>query len=152
MKRLLPVLAVAVVLLVGTLPALADDEQPQRPQAEPARSDAARLLEQLDTNRDGAIQREELPERIRARFDQLDTNKDGKLSIEELGRLAARSAPQRPGEFNAPPARGERIPDKLKVGDLAPDFTLPLASGQGEVSLKSYRGSKPVVLIFGSCT
>ncbi len=109
-------------------------------------------MQQLDANRNGTLEREELPERMRARFDLLDANKDGKLSVEELGRLAARGAPQRPGEFNAPPARGERIPDKLKVGDVAPDFTLPLANGEGEIALHSFQGRKPVVLIFGSCT
>src|SRR5262249_43575905 len=34
------------------------------------------------------------------------------------------------GEVNAPPARGERPTDKLKVGDPAPDFTLPDLTGK----------------------
>lgn len=36
---------------------------------------------------------------------------------------------------------------KVKVGDKAPDFTLPAVSG-GKVSLSSYRGKKNVVLSF----
>jgi len=36
---------------------------------------------------------------------------------------------------------------KVKVGDLAPDFTLPAVRG-GEVSLRHYRGKKNVVLSF----
>lgn len=36
---------------------------------------------------------------------------------------------------------------KLKVGDPAPDFTLPAVSG-GKVSLSSYRGKKHVVISF----
>lgn len=41
----------------------------------------------------------------------------------------------------------------LRVGDVAPDFTLPLQHGGGaEVTLSSYRRSRPVVLIFGSYT
>lgn len=36
---------------------------------------------------------------------------------------------------------------KLKVGDPAPDFTLPAVSG-GKVSLNSYRGKKRVVISF----
>ena len=36
--------------------------------------------------------------------------------------------------------------------DQAPDFTLPAATGKTEVKLSSFRGRKPVVLIFGSYT
>jgi hypothetical protein len=57
-----------------------------------------------------------------------------------------------PGEKFTPPAPGERQPEKLKVGDAAPDFTLPDPSGKKEVKLSSFQGKKPVVLIFGSCT
>ena len=35
----------------------------------------------------------------------------------------------------------------LKVGDTAPDFTLPSTSG-GSVTLSSFLGKKPVVLAF----
>ncbi len=38
-----------------------------------------------------------------------------------------------------------------KVGDLAPDFELPAARGEGRACLSSMRG-RPVVLIFGSFT
>ncbi len=37
------------------------------------------------------------------------------------------------------------------VGDPAPNFTLPDASGK-RVSLSDFRGKRPVVLIFGSFT
>jgi hypothetical protein len=57
-----------------------------------------------------------------------------------------------PGEKFTPPAPGERQPEKLKVGDAAPDFTLPDPSAKKEVKLSSFQGKKPVVLIFGSCT
>jgi hypothetical protein len=57
-----------------------------------------------------------------------------------------------PGEKFTPPAPGERQPEKLKVGDAAPDFTLADPSGKKEVKLSSFQGKKPVVLIFGSCT
>jgi peroxiredoxin Q/BCP len=33
------------------------------------------------------------------------------------------------------------------VGDVAPDFTLPTATG-GEVTLSQFRGARPVVLVF----
>ena len=49
--------------------------------------------------------------------------------------------------------RGDlRMPDTLKVGDAAPDFKLRTVDGTGEVQLSSYRGKRPVVLVFGSYT
>jgi hypothetical protein len=57
-----------------------------------------------------------------------------------------------PGEKFTPPARGERPPERLKEGDAAPDFTLPDPSGKKQVTLSSFKGKRPVVLIFGSCT
>jgi hypothetical protein len=41
---------------------------------------------------------------------------------------------------------------KLREFDTAPDFTLPLLDGSGAVTLSSFRGVRPVVLIFGSYT
>ena len=40
----------------------------------------------------------------------------------------------------------------LAVGQEAPDFTLPRHKGSGAVTLSSFRGSRPVVLVFGSYT
>jgi hypothetical protein len=40
----------------------------------------------------------------------------------------------------------------LKIGDQSPDFTLPLLDHSGSITLSSFRGQKPVVLIFGSYT
>ncbi len=45
-------------------------------------------------------------------------------------------------------ARGGR----LQPGDLAPDFRLPTLDHNSTVQLSSYRGSRPVVLVFGSYT
>ena len=41
---------------------------------------------------------------------------------------------------------------KLRVGDPAPGFNLPTADRQSSISLASFRGQRPVVLIFGSYT
>ncbi len=41
---------------------------------------------------------------------------------------------------------------RLKVGDVPPDFALSTADRSAEVRLSSFRGQKPVVLIFGSHT
>ena len=40
----------------------------------------------------------------------------------------------------------------LKVGDPAPDFTLETQDKKSRVQLSSFRGVKPVVLVFGSYT
>lgn len=93
----------------------------------------------------------------------------------------ARGARQgaKPGEIITAPDLSERWRDQLKVGETAPEFTLPLASGsddakliaqrgkheavskgnsteakgtQKTVSLKDLHANKPVVLIFGSIT
>ena len=75
------------------------------------------------------------------------------LGLTCLFTVATLSAQQtQPGEINTPPARAERHADKLKVGDVAPDFTLPMVKGKGEVNLSGFRDKKPVVLIFASYT
>lgn len=40
----------------------------------------------------------------------------------------------------------------LKVGDPAPDFSLDTYDKKARVQLSSFRGQKPVVLVFGSYT
>lgn len=40
----------------------------------------------------------------------------------------------------------------LKVGDMAPDFALQTGDKKSKVQLSSFRGQKPVVLVFGSYT
>lgn len=59
----------------------------------------------------------------------------------------------RPGEIITPAAKGERLRDTLKVGDPAPDFTLrELGGDKRPITLSSFRGRQPVVLVFGSYT
>ena len=41
---------------------------------------------------------------------------------------------------------------KIQPGDLAPDFRLPTLDRTQTVQLASFRGSRPVVLVFGSYT
>src|SRR5262249_46267278 len=48
-----------------------------------------------DKNGDGFLQRDEVPAYLRDRFDELDTNKDGKLSREELEKGVAYLQPRR---------------------------------------------------------
>ena len=40
----------------------------------------------------------------------------------------------------------------VNIGDMAPDFSLPTVDKSATVHLASFRGSKPVVLVFGSYT
>jgi hypothetical protein len=49
--------------------------------------------------------------------------------------------------FNFVGARVPVGPTAMRVGEPAPDFTLPDAAGR-PVSLADYRGKKPVVLVF----
>lgn len=118
-----------------------------------------RFLARYDKNKDGLINRAEWPGQARA-FRRLDADKNGTLdrkelaSIEDrLGRFLTRDKGGRPGEVTTPAARGERKPDQLKVGDVAPDFTLPVVgNGKKTINLASFKGKKPVVLIFASYT
>jgi hypothetical protein len=48
------------------------------------------ILSRMDTNGDGKIQRDELPERIASSFDQLDANSDGVLDETELAAMRGR--------------------------------------------------------------
>ena len=41
---------------------------------------------------------------------------------------------------------------RLRVGDPAPNFNLPTGDKSGRIVLASFRGQKPVVLVFGSYT
>jgi len=41
---------------------------------------------------------------------------------------------------------------RLQPGDLAPDFNLPTLDRKDTVRLSSFRGARPVVLVFGSYT
>ncbi len=41
---------------------------------------------------------------------------------------------------------------RLAQGDAAPDFTLRMLDRAGAVTLSSFRGQRPVVLVFGSYT
>ncbi|MBI5686548.1 MAG: hypothetical protein HZC54_15880 [Verrucomicrobia bacterium] len=45
-----------------------------------------------------------------------------------------------------------RMPDTLRVGDAASDFKLKTKDGSREVTLSSFKGRRPVVLVFGSFT
>ena len=62
--------------------------------------------------------------------------------------VVAMSMAQQPGR--APYDRPRE--GKLRVGDPAPDFNLQVLGKEEKIRLSSFRGIKPVVLIFGSYT
>ena len=116
------------------------------------------LFRLLDANNDGKLSKEELDNAARV-LQKLDTNKDGTIDQAELKAYSEKGeqkrAPKkagRPGEVITPAAKGERQKEALNVGDPAPDFTLPELKGTKELTLSSFRGVKPVVLIFASYT
>jgi hypothetical protein len=51
-----------------------------------------------------------------------------------------------------PPLWSKAREGNLRPGDPAPDFDLECTGHGGRVRLSSFRGKKPVVLIFGSYT
>ncbi len=89
----------------------------------------------FDQDMDGKITRQDYA----MIFGDLDRNKDGVLAGAELqAKVRVGNSPSR-----AVPA----------VGTVAPDFELPLADdAEKTVRLSSFRGNKPVALIFGSYT
>src|SRR5687767_8735202 len=76
----------------------AADEKPRQKPEQPKRADPAALLERFDKNKDGFLDRSEVPEQLKKRFDRVDANGDGKLSKEELQKVAGRlgNQPRRP--------------------------------------------------------
>lgn len=61
-----------------------------------------------------------------------------------LALVACGAEPAATSPVENAPATGNFPPS---IGDMAPDFTLPAATG-GEVTLSQFRGDRPVVLVF----
>lgn len=80
-----------------------------------------------------------------------ENRQDDQRQLEEPGRRMGRGRRRGQGRQGR---RGQRGPEQnsLKVGQLAPDFTLSSLDGESETTLSQFRGEKPVVLFFGSYT
>lgn len=103
----------------------------------------AKLLQQYDKNGNGRIERDEYP-RTSETFANLDRDQNGYLDAADFA-----LPPKRPRDL-LPDRKGDKLP---KVGDDAPDFDLPMLGMKGKtVKLSSFRGDRPVALIFGSYT
>ncbi|KAA3608998.1 MAG: hypothetical protein DWQ01_10470 [Planctomycetota bacterium] len=108
---------------------------------------AWQVLKKYDADGNGRITAKEYP-RGEVRFLRLDGNGDGVLTEEDLALLGRRRPRMKGGENRRP------RPKAPKAGAIAPDFELPLlgAKKPTQVKLSSFRGKKPVALIFGSYT
>lgn len=51
-----------------------------------------------------------------------------------------------------PPMWNKARAGSVKVGDLAPDFDLPVQTSKQRIRLSQFRGDRPVLLVFGSYT
>ena len=65
----------------------------------------SRIFEQRDTNKDGKLSRDEMPEQMAGRLEQFDTDKDGSVSRSEMEAMMSRMG-NRGGMQNRRPARG----------------------------------------------
>jgi hypothetical protein len=118
----------------------------------------------IDTNSNGRISRDEW----NAFFTKI-AGKKGYVTRDDLREaLPTVPPPRRDDEPPPQPSDDEPTPAILitglltgelgspfpgpRVGMAAPDFTLPLQNGKGEITLSQFRDKKPVVLIFGSFT
>ena len=118
----------------------------------------------LDTDSNGRLSQEEWQKF----FSRSDRDERGFLTPEDF-QAAFSPAPPRPDPTNQP-SRPPQMPPTTywlnmlvngelgslsngpNVGDPAPDFKLTTYQGDSEVALSSFKGTKPVVLIFGSFT
>lgn len=122
---------------------------------------------EADANQDSKIDAKELKQyvsgklegfdKFEALFKALDADKDDAISEKEFeNRMAAvrqvmggqPDETKKTGDAKQRPSR--QRPSALKVGDVAPTFELKSLDGNSETNLASFKGKKPVILIFGS--
>lgn len=128
----------SLTMLLAALPA----QETRKPGAETA---LASLLARYDTNRDGAVQKAEYPRGDRG-FANLDRDGDGDVDAADFAARPARGALQQLRQS----LQAEKLP---QVGDMAPDFELPMVGMKDtKVRLSNLRGDRPVALVFGSIT
>jgi hypothetical protein len=155
-----------------------DDEQPLNL----TREECARSAAFYDADQDGKISKLEFrahsqarhrnllapdwlvePEAAEPRYPwaelrlSIDTDRDRALSLAELDRFFMDNASGRE-VWNAerymgfPLKPGFESLSGPRLGDEAPDFSLERSDGKGSIRLSSFKGERPVALIFGSYT
>jgi len=104
MRPLFVIAALGVLGLVLLRSGIADDKPVPPDGAKPdqpggpkyLKFSADRFIKDHDTNKDGKLSKDELPEHCRDAFAEIDTNKDGFITQDELQAHADRMARQRP--------------------------------------------------------
>ncbi len=76
-----------LLLLVAVAGIHADDKQGKKGPGGLLKLSPDQLLKLWDKNKNGFVERDEVPQQVQAVFDQLDKNGDGKLDQAELGQL-----------------------------------------------------------------
>ncbi len=118
--------------------------------APPQQPDARQFIQQFDRNRDGFLDRSEVPPDMVPIFDQIDTNRDGRISAAELDQYAARTPPPR-----IPPteiasfwiAEADQNPQALKELQQVYDLLRRLdANNDGQLSAAEVRAGAQRVM------
>jgi len=147
MKPTLPLILIAAALL--TMPCSGQRRQDAH------EGDPWDLIrEKHDKNGDGKVTEREYS-RGKERFQRLDT--DGNKKITSADFIKSSRKGDRNGRRRGNKRRNRRLERAIqarapKQGDAAPDFTLKHLDGKSKVRLSSFRGKRPVALIFGSYT
>ncbi len=126
--------AVDVEELSGRIAALGDSDDGMLRTMLSRRDPYETLASVIDEDGDGALGRMEL-------LDYFIRNDDGDMLWESEGRSSDAEEGERPP-----------ITSGVAEGEWAPDFELAPPTGGDRIRLSSFRGSKPVALIFGSYT
>ncbi|HEY5313381.1 MAG TPA: EF-hand domain-containing protein [Pirellulales bacterium] len=66
------------------------------------RPDPKQMLQRLDSNQDGKLSKDEVPEWMRGNFDRIDANGDGFIDADELAQAMARNRDRQPGGRKRP--------------------------------------------------
>ncbi len=120
----------------------------QRSNTEADQQALEKLLQRYDKDKNGKIDKAEYTRSAEA-FANLDRDKNGFIDrVDFEVRLGRGQRIERTREREREGA--SKLP---MVGELAPDFELPMLGVKGKpVKLSSFRGDRPVALIFGSYT
>ncbi len=115
----------AVAVLWLPRPATADDDQAKRPE----RPGMDMLMKRLDTNQDGVISKDEVPEQapafLKAMLKRADKDGDGKVTKEELAALRPSGPPRGPAREGPPKAGPPRGPGREGPPKAGPPRGLP---------------------------
>jgi hypothetical protein len=107
------------------------------------------LQDKYDANGDGQLTESEYS-RGAEKFQRLDVNRDGVISAKDWGGGISRKPFSRERQKRSSNSSNVAPPVK---GDVAPGFNLAYVNEPSKtVELASFQGSKPVALIFGSCS